>query len=252
MADRIELDGVSTWFDERGAGEPVVLLHGGFSDAAAFDAMAPELGERFRLFLPERRGHGRTPDVDGPITYDLMADDTIRFLERVVNRPAHLVGHSDGGIIALLVAMRRPDLARRIVPISANYHHTGIRGFDVSVEQLDDWLGDHYGALSPDGRDHFPVVAAKLLRMIHAEPTLTVEDLGRISVPTMVMAGDTDLVQPDHTVRLHEAIPGAQLAIVPGTSHALIAEKPRLVAQLIIEFLTDQPVDQVIPLGVIS
>ena len=78
VADRIELGGVSTWYDERGDGEPLVLLHGGSSDASAFDALSPRLAEAFHLYLPDRRGHGRTPDVDGPITYDLMAEDTVR------------------------------------------------------------------------------------------------------------------------------------------------------------------------------
>jgi hypothetical protein len=84
VADYIELNGVRTWYEEHGDGEPLVLLHGGFSDSRDFAGNLDRLANRFRLFLPERRGHGHTPDVDGPITNELMAADTISFLEGVV------------------------------------------------------------------------------------------------------------------------------------------------------------------------
>lgn len=85
-----------------------------------------ELGKHFRVLAPERRGHGHTPDVDGPFSYDAMAADTIGFLEAVVEGAAHLVGWSDGGIIGLIVATRRPDLVRKLVPISANFDTSGV------------------------------------------------------------------------------------------------------------------------------
>jgi pimeloyl-ACP methyl ester carboxylesterase len=109
MADYADLDGVRTWYDERAEGEPLALLHGGSVDARFFDKNIDALADRFHVFLPERRGHGHTPDVDGPITYQLMAQDTIAFLEAVVGGPAHLVGHSDGAVAAMLVAQRRPS-----------------------------------------------------------------------------------------------------------------------------------------------
>jgi pimeloyl-ACP methyl ester carboxylesterase len=73
------------------------------------------LASQFHVFLPERRGHGRTPDVDGPYSYELVADDMIRFLEQVVGGPARLIGVSDGAIVALIVALKRPDLAQRLI-----------------------------------------------------------------------------------------------------------------------------------------
>ena len=98
-----------------GAGEPLVLMHGGLVDARWFEPNLGPLAEKFHVYTPERRGHGHTPDVEGPITYQLMTDDTIAFLETVVQRPADLVGHSDGALVALVVALRRPDLVRRLV-----------------------------------------------------------------------------------------------------------------------------------------
>lgn len=243
MATTIELDGIPTWYDERGmdhGGTPVVLLHGGLMGAWAWDGMAPGLAGRFHLFLPERRGHGHTPDVDGPITYDLMADDTVAFLERVVGRPADLVGHSDGAIIALLVAMRRPDLVRRIVPISGNFHHDGADPIDITPEQIDGWLGERYAAESPDGLEHLPVFAEKVLRMFREEPTLTVADIATIGVPALVIAADRDGIHLDHTAALFGALPDARLAIVPGTTHGLIWEQPDEINRLVTAFLTEE------------
>ena len=248
MASRIDLDGVLTWYDDRGTGDPLVLLHGGFATASAFDRMAPGLESMFHLYLPERRGHGHTPDGDGPITFDLMVDDTIAFIERVVGGPAHLAGHSDGAILCLLVALKRPDLIRKMVPISGQFHHEATAALEFSIEQMEEWVGAQYGELSPDERAHFPIVGAKILRMWREEPTLTVDDIARIAVPTLIIAADDDSVAIDHTVAMYQAIPGAELAIIPNTSHALIDEKPDLIDRLIIDFLTLDPILTLMPI----
>jgi pimeloyl-ACP methyl ester carboxylesterase len=96
MAEYVEVNGVRTWYDERGEGEPLTLLHGGSSDSRDFAGNLDALANRFRLLLPERRGHGHTPDVEGPISYGLMADDLIAFIDEVVAGRAHVVGYSAG------------------------------------------------------------------------------------------------------------------------------------------------------------
>src|SRR4051794_35015115 len=115
MVAHVDLNGVRTWYDERGEGEPLVLLHGGLTDSRDFTGNLDALAERFRVLLPERRGHGHTPDVPGPITAELMARDTVAFLEQVVGGAAYLVGYSAGATVALWTAARRPDLVRRLV-----------------------------------------------------------------------------------------------------------------------------------------
>src|SRR3954469_4081877 len=164
MGEYLQLGAVKTWYDEHGAGEPLVLMHGGLVDARFFEPNLGPLAERFRVYTPERRGHGHTPDVEGPITYQLMADDTIAFLEQVVGGPADLLGHSDGAFIAMLVAMQRPELVNRLVMISGGYNKSGEAMPDVELDvgQVTQFLGGAYGEVSPDGEAHFPVVAAKI------------------------------------------------------------------------------------------
>jgi pimeloyl-ACP methyl ester carboxylesterase len=250
MAQYVQLGEVRTWYDQRGEGEPLVLMHGGSVDARFFDQNVDALADRFQVFLPERRGHGHTSDVDGPITYELMAQDTIAFLEEVVPGPAHLVGHSDGAVTAMLVAMHRPDLVRRLVLVSGGFHHDGLMpGMDqLDVDQVDGFLGDAYGEVSPDGREHFPVVMRKIARMAAEEPAMDRSELGGISSRTLVMFGDDDLMTLEHTIAMYEAIPGSELAIVPGTSHFLLREKPALCNRIIVEFLTTEPVPTVAPI----
>jgi pimeloyl-ACP methyl ester carboxylesterase len=242
QAGYVEVAGLPTWHEVGGEGPAVALLHGGFSGAAAWSAQAPALaGAGFRVHVPERRGHAHTPDVDGPLTYDVMAGDTIAYLELVVGSPAHLVGWSDGAVVALLVAQRRPDLVARMVLIGQYYNSSGrVPGSDLDrwlrTEEAKDFLHQGYDPVSPDGPGHSPVVYAKTMAMIDSEPELDLATLGTVSAPTLVLQGDRDEVTLDHGAAAAAALGAARLAVLPGT-HALPLELPEVVNALLIAFL---------------
>ena len=231
--------GRRTWFaDSGGNGEPVLVLHGGLSDSELLlDPLEPALTDRFRVLAFDRRGHGRTADTDAPFHYDDMASETVAAIEALIGGSAHLVGWSDGGIIALLVALRRPDLVRSLVLVGTNYHYDGTMptGTDDGPPRF---IRARYAERSPDGDDHFPVVMKKSFAMFATEPTLTTDDLRRISAPALVMAGDDDLATLAHTASLYESLPHGQLAVIPGSSHAVIVEKPKLASRIIGDFLS--------------
>ena len=251
MSNYTDVGGVHTWYDERGKGEPLVLLHPGGAgvDARAWAPNLRGLAERFRVFTPERRAHGRTQDVDGPITFELMADDTIAFLDAVVGEPAHVAGCSDGAIVALLVALRRPDLIRKLVFIAGVFHREGWAPGVIDPDDTPPELFERlYGELSPDGPEHYPVVVAKLAKLHADGPTLTVADLNRIQSRTLVMIGDDDEVRLEHAIELYRSLADGELAIIPGTSHGLLVEKPTLCNTVIIDFLTTDPVPTMAPL----
>jgi pimeloyl-ACP methyl ester carboxylesterase len=249
MAGYVQLGELRTWYDQLGEGEPLVLLHPGMADARAFAPNVDALAAHFRVFTPERRGHGHTPDVEGPLTYELMAQDTIAFLEAVVGGPAHLVGCSDGATVALLTALRRPDLACGVVLVAGVFHADGwAPGVVDSEADPPSFMAAGYGEVSPDGPEHFPLVVAKLHRMHTEEPTLTAADLNEVPNRTLVMVGDDDEVTLEHTIALYRGLGDAELAVVPGTSHGLLVEKPTLCNSIIVDFLTTDPVPTLAPI----
>jgi pimeloyl-ACP methyl ester carboxylesterase len=254
MGDYVRIGELNTWYDEQGEGEPLLLLHGGLSTNETWAAQMPDFSARFRVIAPERRGHGHTADLDGALSYEVMAADMINFLETVVGGPAHLVGWSDGGVLGLIVAITRPHLVRKLVAISANFDVSGLvpearAGFGSMTPDSDDlaMLRTAYQAASPDGPGHWPTVVAKFQEMVSTQPNITVEQLGRVSAPTLVLAGDDDIIALEHSAALFRAIPASELAIVPGTSHTLLMEKPQLVNSLVIDFLEGEPVSTFMP-----
>ena len=250
MAGYVQLGAVRTWYDEHGDGEPLVLMHGGLVDSRFFEPNLGPLAERFHVYTPDRRGHGRTPDVEGPITYQLMADDTIAFLEQVVAAPAHLVGHSDGAVVAMLVAMQRPELVDRLVMIGGGFDKSGeaVPDMDFDSDEVVPFLGPAYGEVSPDGVEHFPVLAGKVGEMARNEPHVDPADLARITARSLVVFADDDVMTLAHAAAMYDALPDAELAVVPGTSHFLTQEKPHLVNALVLDFLTNDPVATVAPI----
>ena len=228
-----DIGGHQTWFaDAGGTRDPLLILHGGLSDSELLlDRLGPSLGERFRVLAFDRRGHGRTADTDAAFHYDDMAAEAIAVIDKLVGGPANLVGWSDGGNAALLVALRRPDLVRALVLIGANYHFNG----NMPTEPGGSGAA---GCPGEGSREHFATFLAKSQTMWTSEPTLTTNDLRKVSTPTLVVAGDDDLLTLAHTTSLYESLPLGQLAVIPGASHAVVLEKPDLVTRFISDFLS--------------
>ncbi|MBY8886454.1 alpha/beta hydrolase [Streptomyces sp. PTM05] len=263
-AHRLLAGALPTYYERWGSGgdgerPPVLLLHGGGTGAFSWWGQAPALAERYDVHVPERRGHARTPDVDGPMSYEAMADDTAAFMAAAGLRAARVVGWSDGATVALHLALRHPELVERLVVIGGGVTREGATPAadalihdDASRELLAGMFAPQYEPLSPDGPGHFPVVFAKLLRMWRAGTGIELADLARITVPVLVMQGDDDGVRVEHSAEMVAALPDAQLAVVPGTSHALPLEKPALVTRLLLDFLGEdreaRPV-KMMPLG---
>jgi pimeloyl-ACP methyl ester carboxylesterase len=240
MGGYIDIAGHATWIEERGSGsETVLLLHGGLSNSDdLLGSIGDVLSERYRVIAFDRRGHGRTADTDAPFHYEPMSDEAVAVLQHLDASPAHLVGWSDGGIVALLIAKRRPELVRKMVLIGANFHHAGVVTAEMDPESpAAAQMVAEYAERSPDGADHFPVVMEKAFTLFATEPTMSADDLQDVKAPTLVLVGDDDMIDLRHTVELYEALPDAQLAVVPGASHGVPFEKPAETARLVHEFL---------------
>jgi len=249
MEHHVVLGGVRTWYATHGAGDPLVALHPGLVDARALGPNLDVWAGRFQVFTPERRGHGHTPDVEGPLSFEQMAADTVAFIEAVVGRPTRLLGVSDGAMVALLTAVRRPDLVTRLAAIAGPAHHQGWLPQAIDpTNQAPAFMHQAYGEVSPDGVGHYPVVLEKMAQTHLVEPTLGPADLTRIACRTLVMLGDDDEVRLEHAIELYRALPRGELAVVPGTSHGLLVEKPELCDRIILDFLEHDPVPTVAPI----
>jgi pimeloyl-ACP methyl ester carboxylesterase len=135
--------------------------------------------------------------------------------------------------------MRRPELVKRVVAVGANYHYSALvpaQQFPLEGPVFDGWA-QWYAERSPDGLDHAKVVVEKALTLFATEPTLTTEDLGTIEVPVLIMASDDEPITLTHTCSLYEAIPGAELCILPGTSHSMLKEQTKTSVRIIRHFL---------------
>jgi pimeloyl-ACP methyl ester carboxylesterase len=224
----------------------LVLLHGGLSSSSDLKAVGELLENKFRICAFDRRGHGATADTPEPFHYESMADETIAFLE-AIGGASYIVGWSDGGNVGLIVALRRPDLVKRLVVIGSNFHHEGVLLGNVT-EAASQMIAKDYADKSPDSPNHREVVFAKTLKMWNSEPTLTTKNLSTVSVPVLVLVGDDDGIQLSHTCALYESMPHAQLAVIPGASHFVPIEQPEKVARLVDDFLSQKlPVQTMMP-----
>lgn len=234
------------FYEINGAGEPVLMLHGGFGTNEDFTNQTPDFAKHFRVIAFERPGHGHSPDIHEEFSFDQMATETIELVEKLSLNPVNLVGWSDGAVVAFLVAISRPDLVRRIVSVGGLFNTNSLAPRDIawlrgttpeSFRKAEPSVVARYERVSPDGAEHFPVVFKKTIRMWLNEPNISKEDLGRIKAPTLIMAGDRDATTHEHTLELFRSIKNAELCVIPGATHFLLSEKPAMANRVITDFL---------------
>ncbi len=242
----LEIMKAKVFYEISGTGEPLLLLHGGFGTNEDFTNQTPEFAKHFRVIAFERPGHGHSTDTDEQFSFDNMSADTIEFIEKLNLGSANIVGWSDGAVVALLVAISRPDLVKRIVSVGGLFNTNSLAPQDAawlrgatpeSFRKVEPSLVARYERVSPDGPDHFPTVFKKTIRMWLNEPNIPKEDLAKITAPTLIMAGDRDATTHEHTLELFRSIKNAELCIVPGATHFLLSEKPEIANRVILEFL---------------
>ena len=240
MPDYVNLRGhqIYTYEWERD-GEAVVLLHGGLSKTSSWDyLMVPPLEDEFHVFAYDRTAHGFTGDQPGSLHFTFQVQEAIAYLEDVVKEPAHLIGYSDGGIIALMVAIARPELVKSIVAIGANYHYSApLSEFAEAFVSEDDQA--EYNLISPDAPHTLLEKIIRMNQIWKTEPDISLKEIASIQCPVLVMAGDDDVIKHEHTISLYENLPLGQLAIIPGTSYGVVKEKPALMIAIIMQFLED-------------
>jgi pimeloyl-ACP methyl ester carboxylesterase len=235
--DSVAVNDIRIYYETYGAGSPVLVLHGGLGSIEDMHHQIRALAARRLVIAPDSRAHARSTDSQAPLSYQLMADDMVKLLDALQLGRVDIVGWSDGGIIGLEIAMRHSDRIRRLVVIGANYDVDGLKqqpSADVPPPPA------FYRRNAPDPAD-WAVFHQKVVTMWRTQPHYTLEDLGRIRAPTLVIAGEFDAVWPEHTDQLARAIPGAEKAIIDGGTHFVLSEKPSVVNARILMFLEGRP-----------
>lgn len=208
------------YYEERGSGFPLLLLHGNGEEHGYFAAQLAYFSRHFRVIAVDTRGHGRSPRGDGPFTLVRFADDLHAFLLEKGIRRLHLLGFSDGANIALLFALRHGEMVEKLVLNGGNLSPAGIR----PAVQLPIVLGYHcarfFARFSREAQRH-----AELLGLMVNEPDIPPEALHALTVPTLVIAGTKDMVRRRHTELIAASLPHGQLALLPG-DHFIANKQP--------------------------
>jgi len=246
----VEVDGLSIYYELHGEGPPLVLLHGGLlTIELAFGDVLPALAERHKVVAIELQGHGRTADIDRPLSLERLADDVAHVLTEVGVDRADVVGFSLGGLVTVELARRHPERVRRLVLAST---HTRPDGFHDEIRSPDAQPGvgrmpteddfraweEAYRAVAPDP-DHFSSIAAKVSAFVGSLQGWSDDELRELTVATLVLIGDNDFVRVEHAAHMQEVLPDARLAVVPGATHVSLLHETDLVMPILRRFLGD-------------
>ena len=258
------VNGLDFYYEVHGAGEPLVLLHGGLGAIEMFGGVLPLLAEGRQVIAVDLQAHGRTADIDRPMSYEAMADDVGALIQHLGFGMADVMGYSLGGGVALQTAIRHPGAVRKLVVVSTPFRHDGwypevLAGMgQMGPEAAEPMKGtpmyELYSSIAPRPED-WPVLLTKLGRLLRQEYDWS-EGVKGVGAPVMIVVGDADSVRTAHAVEFFELLGGgkadagwdgsgmsnARLAILPATTHHDIFSSPAL-ASAVAPFL-DAPMPE--------
>ncbi len=241
---------LNMYYEIHGTGKPLVLLHGGLGATGMFSEVLPLLANSRQVILADLQAHGRTADIDRPLSYEQMADDISALIQHIGFERADVMGYSLGGGVALQTAFRHPEAVRKLIVVSAPYKQdgwypevlVGMRSINAEVGRT--WIGSPmqqaYASVAPRPED-WPVLVGKTGHLLSQDYDWS-EAVSRLHLPVMIAVGDADSVRPAHSVQFFERLGGGQrdanwdgsgisnarLAILPGTTHYNIFASPLL------------------------
>jgi pimeloyl-ACP methyl ester carboxylesterase len=250
------VNGLNMYYEiHGGGGVPLVLLHGGLSTIEVdFGRMLPSLAQTRQVIGIEQQAHGHTADIDRPLSFPQMTDDTAALLGELGIGQADIFGYSVGAVIALQLAMRYPELVRKLVlatpVINAAGQHPGLReGMEfLSAEAMaGSPFAEAYARVAPN-LDDWPILIEKIKQLSRETEDLSPADVEAIAAPALIIIGDSDIVRPEHGVEVFRlfgggvagdvvGLPASQLAVLPGTTHITLVHRAEWLTPMIEAFL---------------
>jgi pimeloyl-ACP methyl ester carboxylesterase len=251
----VSVNGLNMYYEIQGTGQPLVLLHGAFSaTGTSFGNVLPELAKTRQVIAFEMQAHGRTADIDRPLSMEQMAEDTVSALQQLGIENADFFGFSMGAGIALQIAIRHPEVVRKLVLASVTYKLDGVHpGLMEGLAEMKPEMmygspwHEEYMRIAPRPED-FATLFAKKTQMDRETQDLPTEAIEAIDSPTLLIIGDSDIVRPEHAVEMFRllgggvmgdlaGLPNSQLAVLPGTTHATLPERGEWLGLMITAFL---------------
>jgi pimeloyl-ACP methyl ester carboxylesterase len=251
----VPVNGLDMYYEIHGDGSPLALFHGAMGTIdSCFANLLPALAATRQVVAIELQGHGHTADVNRPLSYQQMAADAAALLEALGIETADLVGYSLGGAVALELAMQHPGRVRRLVFAGGtSYRRDGLYPEMLTEPEsgADDLTGSvwhqAYLQVAPDP-SAWPVLVAKNNQLDRTFTGWPEEDIQAVTTPTLLIIGDSDIVRPEHTMKMFRllgggvvgdlaGLPASQLAVLPGTSHVGLLDRVDWLQSMILEFL---------------
>ncbi|WP_330672138.1 GNAT family N-acetyltransferase [Aminicella lysinilytica] len=220
------MERIDLYYEEKGEGKPLILLHGNNEDSTYFKNQRDHFADKFRVITLDTRGHGRSPRGAAPFTIRQFADDLACFMDRHAIEKANILGFSDGGNIGLIFAMKYPERIGRLIADGANLFPAGVKAWAQGPVTIGYYWTKTFG----------PWSRAEMFSLMVRDPDIDPSDLAQITAPTLIMAGTGDLIKESHTRLIASSIPEAELAIIRG-SHFIARENPAEFNRRVDEFL---------------
>jgi pimeloyl-ACP methyl ester carboxylesterase len=243
------VNGLNLYYEVHGMGQPLILLHGGLGSTEMFDAILPSLSKGRQVIALDLQGHGRTGDIDRPLSCDAMADDVAGLMKYLGIPKADIMGYSLGADVALRTAVRHSEVIRKLVIVSTAFRSDGwypeisaaVAQIGASAEAMKQTPWYHVYARTAPKPEDWPVLLKKLGELSSKNYDWS-KDVEEIKVPSLLVFGDADAVRTAHAVQFFELLGGgkrdggfdgsgmsnARLAILPGLTHYNIFSSPSL------------------------
>ncbi len=209
--------GFEMYAETYGEGQPLLIIHGNGGSISNFVNQIPYFSKKYKVIVADSRAQGQSKDEGDSLSYEMMADDYAALLNQMKIDSAYVIGWSDGGINGLLLAIRHPEKVKKLAVTGANLWPDTTAVFN-DVEEL---VLPMYNALKNKKDKNAQEKAGwKLMRLLVEEPHISVTDLHKISIPTLVIGGDHDVIKPEHTLLIAQNIPNSYLWILPDSGHS--------------------------------
>jgi pimeloyl-ACP methyl ester carboxylesterase len=238
--ETVEINGANIYYEVYGAGEPLILIHGGLGNGMYWVNQIPVFAAKYQVIVMDSRGHGRSSFDEQPITYALMASDVLGLMDHLKIAKASIVGWSDGGIIGLEIAIHNPERLNKVVAYGANFDPTGVRldvGDNAYFNAYIERASEDYQVLSP-APERWDEFLNNIGTMWATLPNYTEDELMAITTPFLILDGEKEeAIDLNQTKLMALLMPNAELKLMPGTGHFAMMEQPDEFNTIVMDYL---------------